>query len=113
MRRTPMKLAGAAGLAALVALTLGSGPRRGDTDLRVCADPYNLPFSIDRGEGFENKIAQLVATDPNAPVVHSSWPDPPLLLRTPTPTTRKTSSRPSRRTRSTSRSCGVPRRATG
>ena len=30
--------------------------------LRVCADPNNLPFSNDRGEGFENKIAELFAT---------------------------------------------------
>src|SRR5438094_8435549 len=31
--------------------------------LRVAADPNNLPFSNDRGEGFENKIAELVAAD--------------------------------------------------
>jgi len=29
--------------------------------LRVCADPSNLPFSNDKGEGFENKIAELLA----------------------------------------------------
>jgi quinoprotein dehydrogenase-associated probable ABC transporter substrate-binding protein len=29
--------------------------------LRVCADPHNLPFSNDRGEGFENKIAAMLA----------------------------------------------------
>jgi ABC-type amino acid transport substrate-binding protein len=34
-----------------------------DGVLRVCADPNNLPFSNDRGEGFENKIAALVARD--------------------------------------------------
>lgn len=34
--------------------------------LRVCADPDNLPFSNDRFEGFENKIAQLVADDLHA-----------------------------------------------
>ncbi len=28
--------------------------------LRVCADPSNLPFSNERGEGFENRIAALV-----------------------------------------------------
>ncbi|TDH63721.1 quinoprotein dehydrogenase-associated putative ABC transporter substrate-binding protein [Dankookia rubra] len=28
--------------------------------LRVCADPANLPFSNDRGEGFENRIAALL-----------------------------------------------------
>jgi mxaJ protein len=31
--------------------------------LRVCSDPNNLPFSNVRGEGFENKIAELIARD--------------------------------------------------
>ena len=31
--------------------------------LRVCSDPNNLPFSNERGEGFENQIAQTVARD--------------------------------------------------
>jgi quinoprotein dehydrogenase-associated probable ABC transporter substrate-binding protein len=30
--------------------------------LRVCADPRNLPFSNERGEGFENRLAELLAT---------------------------------------------------
>src|SRR6478736_4892587 len=29
--------------------------------LRVCADPRNLPFSNDKGEGFENKLGELFA----------------------------------------------------
>jgi quinoprotein dehydrogenase-associated probable ABC transporter substrate-binding protein len=29
--------------------------------LRVCADPRNLPFSNDKGEGFENKLAEMFA----------------------------------------------------
>jgi quinoprotein dehydrogenase-associated probable ABC transporter substrate-binding protein len=29
--------------------------------LRVCADPHNMPFSNEKGEGFENKLAQLFA----------------------------------------------------
>ena len=29
--------------------------------LRVCADPRNMPFSSEKGEGFENKIAELFA----------------------------------------------------
>jgi quinoprotein dehydrogenase-associated probable ABC transporter substrate-binding protein len=29
--------------------------------LRVCADPNNLPFSNEKGEGFENKLAELIA----------------------------------------------------
>jgi quinoprotein dehydrogenase-associated probable ABC transporter substrate-binding protein len=31
--------------------------------LRVCADPNHLPFSNEAGEGFENKIAELLAAD--------------------------------------------------
>jgi mxaJ protein len=34
--------------------------------LRVAADPNNLPFSNDHFEGFENKIAALIAQDLNA-----------------------------------------------
>jgi quinoprotein dehydrogenase-associated probable ABC transporter substrate-binding protein len=30
--------------------------------LRVCADPRNLPFSNEKGEGFENKLAEFFAT---------------------------------------------------
>ena len=30
--------------------------------LRVCADPRNLPFSNEKGEGFENKLAELLAS---------------------------------------------------
>ncbi|MTV15385.1 quinoprotein dehydrogenase-associated putative ABC transporter substrate-binding protein [Bradyrhizobium elkanii] len=29
--------------------------------LRICADPRNLPFSNDKGEGFENRIGELLA----------------------------------------------------
>ena len=30
--------------------------------LRVCADPRNLPFSNEKGEGFENKLPEFLAT---------------------------------------------------
>ncbi len=29
--------------------------------LRVCADPHNMPFSTEKGQGFENKLAELFA----------------------------------------------------
>lgn len=32
-------------------------------ELRVCADPNNMPFSNKRREGFENALAELVARD--------------------------------------------------
>jgi len=37
-------------------------------DLRVCADPNNMPFSNRKQEGFENRIAQLMAKDLGAHV---------------------------------------------
>ncbi|HEX8243235.1 MAG TPA: hypothetical protein VF541_07060, partial [Longimicrobium sp.] len=42
--------------------------------LRVCADPNNLPFSNRAGEGFENRIAELVARDMGATVRYTWWP---------------------------------------
>ena len=41
--------------------------------LRVCADPNNLPFSNDRGEGFENKIVGLIAADLGDKVEYTWW----------------------------------------
>ena len=35
-------------------------------ELRVCADPDNLPFSHQDGSGFENRIAELVAEEMDA-----------------------------------------------
>jgi mxaJ protein len=42
--------------------------------LRVCADPNNLPFSNERGEGFENELASLVANDFGGSVAYTWWP---------------------------------------
>jgi mxaJ protein len=41
--------------------------------LRVCADPNNLPFSNDRGEGFENRMAQLLARDLGVRLEYTWW----------------------------------------
>jgi quinoprotein dehydrogenase-associated probable ABC transporter substrate-binding protein len=43
--------------------------------LRVCADPSNLPFSNEKGEGFENKIAELLASELGVPVRYTWYPD--------------------------------------
>lgn len=42
--------------------------------LIVCADPNNLPFSNRAGQGFENKIAALVAKDMHRSVDYVWWP---------------------------------------
>lgn len=60
----------------LVASTIGAylEPAAAQRDLRVCADPDNLPFSNRREQGFENKIAQLVAKDLDATVRYTWMP---------------------------------------
>jgi quinoprotein dehydrogenase-associated probable ABC transporter substrate-binding protein len=45
------------------------------SELRVCADPHNLPFSNDKREGFENKIAELVGRELKLPVTYTWFPD--------------------------------------
>lgn len=42
-------------------------------ELRVCSDPNNLPFSNQREEGFENKLARLIARDLGASKVTYYW----------------------------------------
>jgi mxaJ protein len=43
--------------------------------LRVCADPDNLPYSHENGNGFENRIAQLIAEDLGVPLSYAWLPD--------------------------------------
>ncbi|MCI0735529.1 MAG: substrate-binding domain-containing protein [Beijerinckiaceae bacterium] len=42
--------------------------------LRVCADPRNLPYSNEEGEGFENKIAALIAQKLGKPLAYEYYP---------------------------------------
>ncbi len=42
--------------------------------LRVCADPANLPFSNDKKEGFENKIANIIGEELKIPVEYTWFP---------------------------------------
>ncbi len=45
-----------------------------DGVLRVCQDPNNLPFSNLKGEGFENKIAELLAKRLGWKLEYASFP---------------------------------------
>ncbi len=64
----------------LVAMFLG-GCGRNPADLesaaaeplRVCSDPNNLPFSNRAGEGFENELAELLATELRTTVAYTWW----------------------------------------
>jgi mxaJ protein len=42
--------------------------------LRVCADPDNMPFSNQKGEGYENKIAELIAKSWDSKLEYVWWP---------------------------------------
>jgi mxaJ protein len=42
-------------------------------ELRVCADPNNLPFSNAKGEGFENKIVKRIAASLGAELKYTWW----------------------------------------
>ena len=52
---------------------LASGSDEPHQELRVCADPNNLPFSNDQGEGFENQLAELVARELGLRLRYTWW----------------------------------------
>lgn len=56
--------------AILAALFLTSCAQR---TLTACADPNNLPFSNRAGEGFENKLAEMIAADLHAKLNYVWW----------------------------------------
>ncbi|MGK9170528.1 substrate-binding domain-containing protein [Inquilinus limosus] len=79
-----------AALALLAGAVLLSAPIRAEpprpeaidrSALRVCADPANLPFSNDKGEGFENRIAELLASRLGVPVRYTWYPNSTGFLR--------------------------------
>ena len=83
MNRTPQarrSVASAAGraviaLAAVTAVAVsGSAAGAERTAFRVCADPHYLPWSNERGEGYENRIASLLAGALDLPVEYTWFP---------------------------------------
>ena len=70
---------------ALVGMALPGGARAQDAEgsielvdphvFRACADPHDLPFSNEAGEGFENKIAELLAHKLGKSVEYTFYPD--------------------------------------
>ncbi|HYL54357.1 MAG TPA: quinoprotein dehydrogenase-associated putative ABC transporter substrate-binding protein [Gemmatimonadales bacterium] len=81
MHRKAVTLWGASLVTAAAVALMGSAPRRPVAELRVCVDPYDMPFSNNQEEGFENKIAHLVAQDLNATVINYWWPSRRGVLR--------------------------------
>ncbi len=70
-----------AGTVAIAALTIamagraGAGADDAPAALRVCADPDNLPLSDEAEQGFENKIATLLAARMGVPLEYVWWPN--------------------------------------
>ena len=61
-------------LAAASLLVQAQAPSAERTEFKVCQDPSNMPFSNTRGEGIENRIAELFAKDLGLPVRYYSFP---------------------------------------
>jgi mxaJ protein len=66
------RLLGSMALAVAVGVTADSGSAS-KPPLRVCADPNNLPYSNRAGEGFENRIAELLAADRHSRLEYTWW----------------------------------------
>lgn len=67
-----------AGMLLALALVAAKGEARDEArgearELRVCADPNNLPFSSEAGEGFENRIVEVIARELDATVKYTWW----------------------------------------
>ena len=74
-----MSIARSFEIASLLLLAAGPvGAQTSDTvdrsELRVCADPNNLPFSDEKKEGFENKIAELMGGELGLKVDYAWFP---------------------------------------
>ena len=77
--RTPaLRRSGAALAAGLMMATMGGTASVADEEARsafkVCADPHYLPWSNERGEGYENRIASLLAGELGLPVEYTWFP---------------------------------------
>jgi mxaJ protein len=60
-------------LAISLAAAASTGADEGKKTLRVCADPNNLPFSNRRGEGFENRLAEIMARELGRKLEYTWW----------------------------------------
>ena len=76
MYQSVLRWSAIAGASLLTVTAAGGHPSEARADareLRVCADPNNLPFSNNRREGFENRIADLIARDMGRAVSYTWW----------------------------------------
>ena len=74
-----MRVAYSLRLASLLLIAVGpAAAQTGDvidrSELKVCADPNNLPFSDEKKEGFENKIAEVIGAELGLKVDYAWFP---------------------------------------
>lgn len=74
MRRWAKHLITSAALAAAFPVFAQTSDLVSDSAFRVCADPANLPASSEDGTGFENKIAELIASELGLPLEYTWFP---------------------------------------
>lgn len=60
-------------LSSLLLCTAGAMLAASPPVLRVCADPNNMPFSNQQGQGFENKLAEMLAAQLGTKLEYSWW----------------------------------------
>jgi mxaJ protein len=66
--------------ALMLVLALGTAGAA-QRELRVCADPDNLPYSHENGTGFENRIAAIVADELGATLTYTWFPQRRAFMR--------------------------------
>jgi quinoprotein dehydrogenase-associated probable ABC transporter substrate-binding protein len=84
-QRPRLQRALAAALALALSSTIGARAQEADDNgalelvdphvFRACADPHDLPYSNEAGEGFENKIAELFAKKLGKSLAYTFYPD--------------------------------------
>jgi quinoprotein dehydrogenase-associated probable ABC transporter substrate-binding protein len=85
--RSPRRATGLAMVLATLVLTTSWALAQTRPDLvsrdrlRVCADPANMPYSNKAKEGFENKIAEIVADELKLPLRYDWMPQGPGFVR--------------------------------
>jgi quinoprotein dehydrogenase-associated probable ABC transporter substrate-binding protein len=71
--RRPIDLATIVAVILLLCAGVKAGEASVADELRICADPNSLPFSNKAGEGFENKLADMIAQKFGKKVSYAWW----------------------------------------
>jgi mxaJ protein len=78
--RKPMRIKTPLIVASLLGL-ISLSTHAQDAPLKICAAADEMPYSNEKGEGFENKLAQLIGSQLNRKVESVFWTDPRYFIR--------------------------------